>query len=266
MLRVSIRAPAKGRRPAALSARTIVGFDPRPREGATRATEGSGHGRRCFDPRPREGATRIDDRDFVDERVSIRAPAKGRRSSYDATRRIPGFDPRPREGATPSSHVVVGICLVSIRAPAKGRPYSNASSDNVICFDPRPREGATARNIVGAPQTSCFDPRPREGATRRPHGVGLDVRVSIRAPREGATRRAWHRVKMNMFRSAPPRRGDGSRSRWVLQVRVSIRAPAKGRPPPFNTLSAFAEMGRSRERQGFAGVPDCRRTRDRSSR
>ena len=77
-LRVSIRAPVRGR--------------PRRRRSAAAP--------RSFDPRPREGATPLDAAAQFCLVVSIRAPVRGRRSSLIALIYIDGFDPRPREGAT----------------------------------------------------------------------------------------------------------------------------------------------------------------------
>ena len=77
---VSIHAPVKGR-PAIAVLRTQkwIGFNPRPREGATHVKCGCGHLAASFNPRPREGATHNATQTIV---RSLR------------------FNPRPREGAT----------------------------------------------------------------------------------------------------------------------------------------------------------------------
>ena len=55
---VSIHAPVKGR-PSRPSPTTLpnMGFNPRPREGATLIAGGQSNGNGRFNPRPREGAT-----------------------------------------------------------------------------------------------------------------------------------------------------------------------------------------------------------------
>ncbi len=98
---VSIHAPAKGRRQAALRCRRTS----------------------CFDPRPREGATLELDRERpVGGEVSIHAPAKGRPLSAPSRRPGPTrFDPRPREGAKWASENRVEWHYID-----PGKPQQNA--------------------------------------------------------------------------------------------------------------------------------------------
>ncbi len=75
-----------------------------------------------FYPRPREGATRQNDKRNDGINVSIRAPVKGRPGVYPPRPARHGFYPRPREGATASQcRAGPGLPPVSIRAPVKGR-------------------------------------------------------------------------------------------------------------------------------------------------
>jgi hypothetical protein len=145
--RVSIHAPAKGRRYWRTSSTDHVWFRSTP---------------------PQRG----------DKLTVIHAPAKGRLSS------CAGFDPRPRKGATwmPLQHQVTLFrstppqrgdrCrygAVSIHAPAKGRRSAVTSEDREdapapegqqVSIHPRPQRGDSSEG--GRPP---IDPRPRKGAT-----------------------------------------------------------------------------------------------------
>ena len=143
-------------------------------------------------------------------RVSIRAPARGR--------------PRSRRCGCPSGKV-------SIRAPARGRPR-------------RARRGRRRWRFQSAP--------PRGGDLAKPHHAPASS-VSIRAPARGRPLRAREHADTQEFQSAPPRGGDFCPTVWLSRsgcfnprpregatrgtgggywnVVVSIRAPARGRPP-----------------------------------
>ena len=58
-----------------------MGFDPRPREGVTRADLNDTTAMWGFDPRPREGATFTPAYMSTRALVSIRAPVRGRRGN-----------------------------------------------------------------------------------------------------------------------------------------------------------------------------------------
>ena len=60
------------------------GFDPRPREGATRLAPHPAFRLKRFDPRPREGATEIVNIMQRTAPVSIRAPVRGRPTALEA--------------------------------------------------------------------------------------------------------------------------------------------------------------------------------------
>jgi len=229
---VSIHAPAKGRHSTDQQSSGGKRFQSTPpRRGdavhfAWVDCDGS------FNPRPREGAT---ERYFWDQeavRVSIHAPAKGRRHGLEeGTRRYwvsihapakgrPShggcarsqtlcFNPRPREGAT-SSLLLFGFgCLVSIHAPAKGRPrWPGPASGPNSSFNPRPREGATEICTRSCPTGVVSIHAPAKG---RRHGSGMaTARCEFQStpPRRGD---GWHLVRHHaelLFQSTPPRRGD----------------------------------------------------------
>ncbi len=210
---------------------------------------------RGFDPRPREGATRLGGAAREVHKVSIRAPVKGRpKFSAANVTASTSFDPRPREGATCGHVLLLLLHVVSIHAPVKGRPCKRLSDmvgswvsihapvkgrpprpqgvddvHTVSIHAPvkgRPRPGwEMARRIEvsihapvkgrpgqrrhSRPCCSRFDPRPREGATERHEGLTAIAPVSIHAPVKG--------------------RPDG----FVCPLpnfNVSIHAPVKGRP------------------------------------
>ena len=115
--------PRRGDRDQPLSMAPITCFNPRPREGATMTP----HPIACQDFKfqstpPRRGDRRRTSRSPRLARVSIHAPAKGRRR-----------DRLPVDAVTDR---------VSIHAPAKGRrDAGNCRIDVLHCFNPRPREG-----------------------------------------------------------------------------------------------------------------------------
>ena len=162
-----------------------------------------------------------------------------------------GFNPRPRMGATGKLAVGSDLTAVSIRAPAWGRRRCAQSRECPDRFNPRPRMGATASigdsammpSFQSAPphggdRPTCprartpwsFNPRPRMGATwaariKRTPYAGFNPR-----PRMGATRRRRRTCGMPKFQSAPPHGGDVEAAPYLVVRKVSIRAPAWGRP------------------------------------
>ena len=99
--RVSIHAPAKGRHfGRSVQAIEQEEFQSTPPRRGDFATAGGSYCPAGFNPRPREGATRARARCRGGCLVSIHAPAKGRHSHGKHTVGSPGFNPRPREGAT----------------------------------------------------------------------------------------------------------------------------------------------------------------------
>ncbi len=206
-------------------------FNPRPREGATLISWFLPTGRSSFNPRPREGATVDQYKGLESGYVSIHAPAKGRRETYAATG---------------------GLSIVSIHAPAKGRLGWCKCYCCAIWFQSTPpRRGDRERDTGNVPVES-FNPRPREGATIFKHLTRTNLRVSIHAPAKGRHCASVETVSASVFQSTPPRRGDlrclnppihrgcfnprpregatSGDSRFCLNWKVSIHAPAKGRP------------------------------------
>ena len=115
----------KGRRRGAVRSTTVLGFNPRPREGAT-----GGDGSSCYSysvsiHAPVKGRLRWNVRTNAVHRVSIHAPVKGRR----------GDSGLHRKGS------------VSIHAPVKGRPLAKMVHIFLNRFNPRPREGATLQRL-----------------------------------------------------------------------------------------------------------------------
>ena len=74
-----------------------------------------------FNPRPREGATRSPWGQLISKCVSIHAPVKGRLRGRVHCPPTFGFNPRPREGATQGILHFEQVVAVSIHAPVKGR-------------------------------------------------------------------------------------------------------------------------------------------------
>ena len=185
-------------------------------------------------------------------KVSIHAPARGRRVHGSSSFQIRRFNPRPREGATGEFTAPCPFHQVSIHAPARGRrqPEDNPVSRPVFQstpprggdrgkytrwarprgFNPRPREGATPANPGSPAPPFCFNPRPREGATIRAMAVADLFCVSIHAPARGRPFDGSTTTLLITFQSTPPRGGD-RRRRWPRPGRgaVSIHAPARGR-------------------------------------
>ena len=179
---VSIRAPAWGRQGIRADARPNRGFNPRPRVGATcrgckpatsrtcfnpRPRVGATSCRSpmagssaCFNPRPRVGATRSPSPALGRSRVSIRAPAWGRRCRSSRACCSWSFNPRPRVGAT--------------RQPT----ISCASTRS---FNPRPRVGATPMCASLNHSAIRFNPRPRVGATAASYLFDKERQIRQRA-------------------------------------------------------------------------------------
>ncbi len=214
---VSIHAPARRATRACASCGFIAVSIHAP---ARRATLGSGspsaRGRACFDPRPREGATRASAWSAMPTRaVSIHAPAASDsgRPRQDAGA-IDCFDPRPRERGRPRSTPPRGGDL-----PGRARSES---------FDPRPREG---RPCAGPAPAADFDPRPPRGAfdafgRRRsfrstpPRGATPSRAIPSRVrstPREAGRPEVGRVHARHVSIHAPARRATLGRRRAVLR-------------------------------------------------
>ncbi len=234
-----------------------------------------------FNPRPREGATNRAGRAADGERVSIHAPAKGRlgtlylylqRHRFQSTppRRGDkleaaqwcdrnGFNPRPREGATKLAALEVftvgkfqstpprrgdrgsigtgrGRRMFQSTPPRRGDARKEIFPCQVLRFNPRPREGATSREINSSSTICCFNPRPREGATRAWNPTLVPFRVSIHAPAKG-------RLEIRLA-------GLGTAD-------VSIHAPAKGRPGLAPGMGSQAKFQSTPPRRGDQRSLSC---------
>ena len=185
----------------------------------------------CFDPRPREGATRAHIHGIGASRVSIHAPAKGRLGVVVplglGPRRFRSTPPRrgdegigghlqvspvsihaPAKGRRPVHHHRSAVGRVSIHAPAKGRQGDDGCHGGFSCFDPRPREGATAGAGLDQGELGVSIHAPAKGRPRPAAAQGPDPAVSIHAPAKGRPRKGRREGEREEFRSTPPRRGD----------------------------------------------------------
>ena len=164
-----------------------------------------------FRSAPPRGGDRVEDTEWFHRHVSIRAPARGRLR----------VDP-----------VMVGLRGVSIRAPARGRQATRASSVASQAFRSAPPRGGDGAPPCGRLADQEFRSAPPRGGDPPP-------------PQSPA-------ASPPLFRSAPPRGGDSppgachptgdgfdprprEGATWSVPhpstpLRVSIRAPARGRP------------------------------------
>ena len=115
----------------------------------------------------------------------------------------------PAKGATCSTYLCFGIFLISIRAPAKGATTVTVDCKcDCIDFNPRSREGSDDAREGRAGMSRNFNPRSREGS---------DFFLPCTC------------VTFSIFQSALPRRERLKDSiNQCPEVRISIRAPAKG--------------------------------------
>ena len=232
-----------------------------------------------FNPRPREGATHEVARSWPSLEVSIHAPARGdcgsraatesgtfqstppRRGDVDADRlhesSESSFNPRPREGATQRSHV----------------------HDDPVFQSTPPRRGDRVDVTTIVAQRFQSTP-PRRGDVDSRTILAQRSQVSIHAPAKGRPRRRWLRARSpRQFQSTPPRRGDrdcaqqrcrssfNPRPRegatpWPLRhgdlVKVSIHAPAKGRPRVEHVQPIADRCFNPRPREGATARPERR--------
>ncbi len=142
---VSIRAPARGRRPQTVLPLRSIQFRSAP---------------------PRGGDKQHGDA-FRGTIVSIRAPARGRRARR---RNSPGpsrFDPRPREGATDRRDVAANNRIGFDPRPREGATTFSGGQPLSFSFRSAPPRGGDRAADSDARDGRRFDPRPREGATSR---------------------------------------------------------------------------------------------------
>ena len=188
---VSIHAPARVRQcePDAMNRRYLYRFNPRTREGATRARTIPVWATNWFQSTHPRGCDLPGDRpDLCVFVVSIHAPARVRPRSRGPDRPCGScFNPRTREGATRRLQPAVGrvgfqsthprgcdtncvywppgVTWVSIHAPARVRLFSAPMVPGASGFNPRTREGATRCRATPLHTPPRFNPRTREGAT-----------------------------------------------------------------------------------------------------
>ena len=90
-----------------------------------------------FNPRPREGATRAYRVRFSRSLVSIHAPVKGRLRAVIPIPEGGSFNPRPREGATISSPAQP-VCAGFNPRPREGATLSRRSCRDSTLFQSTP--------------------------------------------------------------------------------------------------------------------------------
>ena len=155
-----------------------------------------------------------------------------------------------------------GDGVVSIRAPARGRTRDLRRDDDQRQVSIRaPARGRTTRHAKPPEKTPSFNPRPREGANpsasaRLPIAICFNPR-----PREGANPtqdepRGFLRVSIR----APARGRTQHLGRRARGHRVSIRAPARGRTCCPDCWAARSIRFNPRPREG-ANSPRASRPR-----
>ena len=297
---VSIHAPARGRRDGSWTSHRIstfqstpprrgddrivqisysgVGFNPRPREGATTRSAAIGRARqfqstpprrgddrqsrlplapmRCFNPRPREGATTTASAD-VTSAGDVFQSTPPRRGDWHGSpvagygRAFQSTPPRRGDARGAERRRLVPSWFQSTPPRRGDRSAGSTTVRPWLRFQSTPPRRGDCRARRGPHRRRRFNPRPREGATSQPrHAIELDS-VSIHAPAKGRRVGDWHR--RSRFQSTPPRRGDGT----DLQRRcdVSIHAPAKGRQPSMRPYRPWRTRFNPRPREGATARP-----------
>ena len=123
-----------------------MGFNPRPRKGATAENAQGEIIWNRFNPRPRKGATTQDKSSYEAVGVvSIHAPVRERPGFFGRRWERRRFNPRPRKGATDDILFGWQGIYVSIHAPVRERHQQITGDKRHVGFNPRPRKGATRK-------------------------------------------------------------------------------------------------------------------------
>ena len=274
---VSIHAPAKGRHPwwPCLPYPQTFQSTP-PRRGDT-SVRTYGERRCCFNPRPREGATltrginrrphlrfqstppRRGDRDAAapncpGNRFNPR-PREGATSAARPPDSFPGcFNPRPREGATWCGTSYADINSVSIHAPAKGRRVTEEALDDMLRFQSTPpRRGDRRRSAQAAPAKVVSIHAPAKGRREPAVAAGDLVRFQSTPPRRGDPAAASTSTYAKGFNPRPREGATSSHAGFRSPFRVSIHAPAKGRPLCVETFGVCLMFQSTPPRRGDVG-------------
>ena len=192
--RVSIHAPARGRRRACMDQTGMGEF-------------------RSTPPRGGDGGRRQVRRDLG---VSIHAPARGRPSAEPAEPPRPArFRSTPPRGGDSRSRACGGSRRSFDPRPREGATWHLDAHGAIGEFRSTPPRGGDPRRGSPGCGSARFDPRPREGATTGHSVADRKAIVSIHAPARGRLAAADARPWRRMFRSTPPRGGDANiPSRW----------------------------------------------------
>ena len=208
---VSIHAPARGRRLKGQLERIANVFRSTPPRGGDLGFRSFCPALACFDPRPREGATRRVLAGPASIRVSIHAPARGRRSRKGVWISMGLFRSTPPRGGDPRRVMIpTRQCMFRSTPPRGGDGRLQASRPPPRCFDPRPREGATFPTRPRRASTR-FRSTPPRGGDKTKAETKADDFVSIHAPARGRRVRLRPAPCRVLFRSTPPRGGDPPR-------------------------------------------------------
>ena len=187
-------------------------FNPRPRAGAMLRISPTSSGACLFQSAPPCGGDELPAAALRIERVSIRAPVRGRcglqQCGHAGTH---SFNPRPRAGAM--------------------RLYRFNNDTNSLCFNPRPRAGAMTRGALRIAVADRFNPRPRAGAmTGWQWACVVSTDRFNPRPRAGAMPAGRPRPQRPPVSIRAPVRGRCFRvPLHVVPAVVSIRAPVRGR-------------------------------------
>ncbi len=206
---VSIHAPARGRPGRALMQKLPAGFQSTPPRGGDAWPPRVATAPGCFNPRPRAGATIAGSRERRREMVSIHAPARGRLTLAVTSSMARMFQSTPPRGGDPSD------CVCT-----RGRGS----------FQSTPPRGGDHLGFPLCTTDTWFQSTPPRGGDHVHLGVGRHVVGFNPRPRAGATMNPEDPLTAFEFQSTPPRGGDRVPVRRVPAGRVSIHAPARGRP------------------------------------
>ena len=131
---VSIHAPANGRQVGQLDLVPGDWFQSTPPRMGDSRNGGDPVSKYGFNPRPREGATKSLGIRGSNPRVSIHAPAKGRHLLSDSQVETVWFQSTPPRRGDISLRIIGMVCIVSIHAPAKGRLTQLILEASPFCF------------------------------------------------------------------------------------------------------------------------------------
>ena len=227
---VSIHAPARGAtRSSRASCRTWSGFQSTPPRGGRLETPPAAAERLFQSTPPRGGRLCIKQIRAHNHRVSIHAPARGRRRiNLASSGPIISFNPRPRAGGDVKNTVAQTLKSFNPR-PRAGGDVQRSRHWKLTCVSIHaPARGATSTIELSRVRQRVSIHAPARGATD-----GLDARchpggVSIHAPARGATGALVSQQSVVDCFNPHPRAGGRPTRPHLCTRQVSIHAPARG--------------------------------------